>query len=229
MYVLHIANKNYSSWSLRPWVMMRMSAIPFEERLHPFNPNGPSRDAFLEFSPTAQVPCLHDGERVIWESLAILEYLADRHEGLWPGDPDAKAFARSAAMEMSTGFSVLRQSCPMSIGMRIKLASIGAPLRQELSRLSAVFEEGLDRFGGPFLTGEAFTIVDAMYCPVAWRVRSYDLPVTKTALTYGETLRALAPMREWEAAALAERFREPSHDLDIASLGEVLEDRRVQV
>lgn len=229
MYVLHIANKNYSSWSLRPWVMLHMAGVEFEERLHPFNSDGPSRERFLQFSPTAQVPCLHDGEMVVWESLAILEHLAERHDGFWPADAAARAFARSVSAEMAAGFFALRGQCPMSVGVRVRLHGISAALQRDLDRLDSLFNEGLNRFGGPFLAGEAFTIADAMYCPVAWRIRSYGLPLSEAALAYAARLRALEPMKAWEAAALAETFREPGHDEEIAALGEVIEDRRVAV
>lgn len=228
MYVLHIANKNYSSWSLRPWVMLKMAGIAFEERLHPFNPDGPSREKFLAFSPTGQVPCLHDAEHVVWESLAILEHLAERHGGFWPSEPGARAFARSVSAEMAAGFFALRQDCPMSIGVRVRLGEHSPKLRRDLSRLDALFSEALDRFGGPFLTGAAFSVADAMYCPVAWRIRSYDLPLSDAALSYAERLRGLEPMKAWEADALAETFREPDHDAEIAALGTVVEDRRVR-
>lgn len=229
VYVLHIANKNYSSWSLRPWVMLHMAGIAFEERLHPFNPEGSSRERFLEFSPTGQVPCLHDGPLLIWETLAILEHLAERHDGLWPLDRAARAFARSVSAEMAAGFFALRAQCPMSVGVHVRLSALSEPLSADLSRLDALFREGLSRFSGPFVAGNRFTIADAMYCPVAWRIRSYDLPLSQAALAYAGRLRALDPMKAWEAAALAERFREPLHDAEIAALGEVTEDRRVPV
>lgn len=229
MYILHIANKNYSSWSLRPWVMMHMAGLGFEERLHPFNPDGPSRERFLAFSPTGQVPCLHDGGAVVWESLAILEYLAERHAGLWPGDAGARAFARSVSAEMASGFFALRGDCPMSVGVKVRLSAMSDRLRRDIDRVDALFNEGLRRFGGPFLTGERFSIADAMYCPVAWRINSYDLPLSPSALAYAARLRALEPMKAWESAALAETFREPGHDAEIAALGQVIEDRRIRV
>ncbi|MCR9128505.1 MAG: glutathione S-transferase family protein [Alphaproteobacteria bacterium] len=229
MYVLHIANKNYSSWSLRPWVMLHMAGVAFEERLHPFSPEGPSRDRFLGFSPTGQVPCLHHAGQVVWESLAILEYLAERHDGFWPSDPAARAYARSISAEMAAGFFALRGQCPMSVGVRVRLNAISEALQRDLDRLDGLFNEGLERFGGPFLAGDAFTIADAMYCPVAWRIRSYDLPLSEAALAYAARLRQLGPMKAWEAAALAETFREPGHDEEIAALGAVIEDRRVAV
>lgn len=209
--------------------MLKMAGVAFEERLHAFTPDGPSRERFLAFSPTGQVPCLHDGDLVVWESLAILEHLAERHERFWPQDPTARAFARSASAEMSAGFFALRGECPMSVGVRVKLRSHSERLRQDLRRLDQIFTQGLERFGGPFLAGETFTVVDAMFCPVAWRIRSYDLALSEPALAYAQRLRALEPMKAWEAAALAETFREPGHDEEIAALGELIEDRRVAV
>jgi len=229
MYILHIANKNYSSWSLRPWVMLHMAGVAFEERLHPFNPGGSNRERFQEFSPTGLVPCLHDGDLAVWEALAILEHLAERHGGFWPADRAARAFARSVSAEMATGFQALRGQCPMSVGVRVRLNTISKALQRDLDRLDSLFNEGLDRFGGPFLAGEAFTIADAMYCPVAWRIRSFNPPLSQAALDYAERLRQLAPMKAWEEAALAETFREPGHDEEIAALGELIEDRRVAV
>lgn len=209
--------------------MLHMAGVGFEERLHPFTPDGPSRERFLKFSPTGQVPCLHDGELVIWESMAIMEHLAERHGGLWPADPAARAFARSASAEMAAGFTALRGRCPMSVGVRVRLTELSVELKRDLERLDGVFSEGLNRFGGPFLAGDGFTIVDAMYCPVAWRIRSYDLPLSQAALAYAERLRQLPPMKAWEADALSETFREPGHDREIEALGTLIEDRRVAV
>lgn len=227
MYTLHIANKNYSSWSLRPWIMLRMAGVAFQENLHPFNPDGPSRPDFLTFSPSGQVPVLEDEAVKVWDSLSILEYLAERHDGFWPVDGEARAWARSASAEMHSGFSALRGQCAMSVGIQVRLARIDAALQADLDRLAALWEEGLDRFGGPFLAGLEFTSVDAMFAPVAFRIRSYELAVGERAQAYAARLLALPAMADWEAAALAERFREPHHDAEIAAMGEILEDRRV--
>src|SRR5690349_9794152 len=117
MYTLYIANKNYSSWSLRPWLLMRQLGIPFEERLVPF---GHGAGGFRTFSPTGKVPCLVDGDTVVWDSLSIVEYLADRHPGVWPAEPKARAWARSAAAEMHSGFAALRERCTMNLGIRVR-------------------------------------------------------------------------------------------------------------
>lgn len=234
MYTLHIANKNYSSWSLRPWVMMKVAGIAFDEQLHPFKDvKEPGADgtansaAFRVFSPAGKVPCLHDGDLVVWESLAILEYLAERHEGLWPADRKARSFARSLATEMAAGFFALRGDCPMSVGVQVRLHGRSESLERDLMRLDDAWHAGLDAFEGPYLAGDRFTIVDAMFCPVAWRIATYDLPLSETSLGYAQRLRDLPAMREWEREALAETFRETGHDLEIASLGTLIRDRRV--
>ena len=175
MYQLFIANKNYSSWSLRPWVLMRERGIAFEEVLRPFVEGG-SHAAFVAFSPTGKVPCLLDGGTVVWDSLAIVEYLAERHAGVWPADPLARAWARCAAAEMHSGFGVLRNECSMTVGLRLELHRVSDGLRSELARLEELWGEGLARFGGPFLAGAAFTAVDAFFVPVAGRHVSGTLP-----------------------------------------------------
>ncbi len=164
MYRLHIANKNYSSWSLRPWVLMRARDIPFEERLTPFA-DGSSHAAFRAFSPTGKVPCLTDGDIVVWDSLGIAEYLADRHPGLWPEAPNARTWARCAAAEMHSGFGALRDFCGMNCGLRVRLHAMPEPLLRDLERLQELWAEGLERFGGPFLAGPVFTTVDAFFAP----------------------------------------------------------------
>jgi glutathione S-transferase len=166
MYDLYIANKNYSSWSLRAWVLMRELTIAFREHLVPFGQESSWR-AYRKISPTGNVPCLVDGEIVVWDSLAITEYLAERHPAVWPSFAAARAWARSAAAEMHSGFSELRSRCSMSCGQRVRLNECPAVLERDIARLGAVWNEGLRRFGGPFLAGEAFTAVDAFYAPMA--------------------------------------------------------------
>ena len=225
MYTLYIANKNYSSWSLRPWVLMRTLGIPFEERLVPFG-SGDAPHDFRTFSPNGKVPCLHDGDAVVWESLAIVEYLAERHEGVWPADALPRAFARSAAAEMHAGFGALRQICSMTCGLRVRLHRIEPPLRTDLERLQALWQEGLRRFAGPFLAGGAFSAVDAFFAPVAFRIQTYGLPLAPAALAYSERLLALAPMRSWYAEALAEPWRDEAHEHQTLTVGTVTDDLR---
>jgi glutathione S-transferase len=225
MYTLWIGNKNYSSWSLRPWVLMRALGIAFEERLTPF-PSGPSWELFRRFSPTGKVPCLHDGATVVWDSLAIAEYLAERHAGVWPSDGAARAWARCAAAEMHSGFAALRNRCSMSCGVRIELPPVTADLAADLRRIDELWGEGLARFGGPFLAGTAFTAVDAFYAPVAFRAQTYALPLGAAARAYVERLLALPAMRAWYDEALAERFRDLPHEVELAALGRQVADFR---
>lgn len=202
MYRLHIANRNYSSWSLRPWLLLRERDIPFEERLHGFL-NGSSRSAFRAFSPSGTVPCLEDGARFIWDSLAIVEYLAERHPGIWPLDSGSRAWARSAAAEMHAGFDALRGTCPMSCGVRVRLRELPDQLCADLVRLQELWQDGLDRSGGPFLAGSEFSAVDAFFAPVAFRVQTYGLELDPASRAYAQRLLELDGMQEWYAAALA--------------------------
>jgi glutathione S-transferase len=223
---LYIANKNYSSWSLRPWVLMQVLAIPFNEALVPLQA-GSCWDAYRSFSPNGLVPCLHDGERVIWESLAIVEYLAEKHQDVWPQDSDARAWARCAAAEMHAGFSILRNECAMNCGVRVQLDSISPGLQDNLNRLNELWGEGLKRFGGPFLAGDSFCAVDAFFAPVAFRVQTFNLPLSKTAWAYAQRLLDLDAMRRWYEEALVEPWREPSHEKDVLNVGVVKQDLRV--
>ena len=226
MYRLDIANKNYSSWSLRPWVLLRTLGIPFGERLHRFPDDRPSYAGFRAFSPTGLVPVLHDDDLPVWESLSIVEYLAERHKGVWPEDPRARAWARSAVAEMHAGFSNLRSICDMNCGIRVRLNAFPDALKRDLARLEELWGDGLDRFGGPFLAGAAFSAADAFFCPVAFRVQTYDLPLAGRAAAYVQRLLALPAMRDWYDAALKEDFREPGHEASAKASGEWLEDRR---
>ena len=222
MYQLYIANKNYSSWSLRPWVLMQQLQIPFEEMLVPFA--GP--DDFRAFSPTGKVPCLIDGGTVVWDSLAITEYLAERFPEVWPADAAARAWARCAAAEMHSGFSDLRNTCTMNCGVRVRLSAFPASLKSDIARIDALWTEGLVRFGGPFLAGSAFTAVDAFFAPVAFRVQTYGLELSPMARQYAARLLALAPMQTWYVAALSEPWREAGHEQELAQAGSVLQDLR---
>jgi len=177
MYKLHIANKNYSSWSLRPWLLMSELSIPFEEIISPF-PSGSSWETFRNFSPTGLVPCLEDNGQVVWDSLAIAEYLADKGNKVWPEARAAKTWARCASAEMHSGFFNLRSACAMSCGIRIELSEISAGLQKDLDRLDELWQQGLNEFGGPFLAGDEFTNVDAFFAPVAFRIRTYGLKLS---------------------------------------------------
>ncbi len=223
MYKLYIANKNYSSWSLRPWALMRELAIPFTEQLEPFG------GAYKTFSPSGRVPCLVDGDTVVWDSLAIAEYLAERHPGVWPGDAGARAWARCAAAEMHSGFQALRDRCSMNCGVRVQLRDMPEPLARDIARIGELWTDGLARFGGPFLAGAAVTAVDAYFAPVAFRVQSYGLVLPEAAAAYAKRLLALPSMQAWYAAGLAEPWREPGHEDEVARTGTLLEDLRAAV
>lgn len=230
MYTLYIANKNYSSWSLRPWVLLSELGIPFKEHRVTFLPGGTgaSWHSFRQFSPVGTVPCLHDGDTQVWDSLAITEYLAERHPGVWPADASARAWARCAAAEMHSGFTALRSHCPMNCGLRACLPDPLPPaLQANLARIDELWSEGLSRFGGPFLAGHAFGAVDAFYAPVAFRTQTHGLALGAAAAAYAQRLRELPSMQRWYADALRESDRDPVHEQEVARSGSVLEDLRM--
>jgi glutathione S-transferase len=228
MYVLHIANKNYSSWSLRAWMLLTELGIPFEERQHIFPSDGPSYPEFRRFSPTGFVPVLDDGDIKVWDSLAIALHVAEAHPDVWPADRTARAWARSAAAEMHSGFGRLRDSCGMNVGIRARTPEITAGLKDDLARLDELWGDGLDRFGGPFLAGAKFTAVDAFFCPIAFRVQSYNLPLAERSRTYVQRLLALPGMQSWAKAGIAETSREPKHEAETTLAHEVIEDLRAK-
>ena len=195
-YTLITANRNYSSWSLRPWVLMKALNLPFEDRIEPFAAAS-NYAAFRSFSPTGQVPALIDGDRIVWDSLGITLYLADRHAGVWPADEAARAFAQ----------------CAVALG-------------RDIARLRELWEEGLDRFGGPFLAGSVFTAIDAFYAPVAFRVRTYGLDVGPAGQSWVDHMLAHPAMKQWEDEALAESWREESHEAEIGAAGRIIADYR---
>lgn len=225
MYELFIANKNYSSWSLRPWLLMRQLGLPFAERLLRFGDDA-AWAGLRALSPAGKVPCLRDGELVVWESAGITEYLAERHAGVWPTQPRARAWARCAAAEMHAGFAALRAECSMSCGIRVQLHTRSAALERDLARLGALWNEGLARFGGPFLAGPEFSAVDAFFAPVAFRAQTYGLRFAGAAAAYPALLLALPAMQAWYAEALAETWRDPAHDDEIRATGTTLADLR---
>jgi glutathione S-transferase len=224
-YTLITANRNYSSWSLRPWLLMRALGIAFEDRIEPFlQPDNYA--AFRAFSPSGQVPVLLDGTRTVWDSLGIVLYLAERHAGVWPVDEDARAWAQSASAEMHGGFGAIRNAYTMNVGVRVAPAPPSDALARQIARLGELWAEGLAQFGGPWLAGEAFTAVDAFYAPVAFRVRTYGLDVGEAGAAWVARLLAHPAMREWEDAALAESWREVSHEDELAAAGSLLADYR---
>jgi glutathione S-transferase len=225
MYTLHIANKNYSSWSLRPWALLRELKIPFTENLIPFHREA-EWAAYRRIAPNGKVPCLVDGDITVWESLAIVEYLAERHAGIYPEATDARAWSRSACAEMHAGFTELRNRCSMSCGVRVQLHDATAALTQDLSRIGALWNDGLEQFGGPFLAGAAFTAVDAFFAPVVFRLQTYGLTLDSAPMAYAARMLELASLRAWYEQGLREPWRDGAHDEEIARHGQVMQDLR---
>ena len=210
-YTLYIGNKNYSTWSLRAWALLKVTGIPFrEQRLALYRPDTSAR--IREVSPSRRVPCLHDGDTVVWDSLAIAEYLAERHPGIWPGDALARAWARSAAAEMHSGFARLRDELSMDVRLRASRTP-SAAAAADIARVLELWAEGRARFGrgGEFLCG-AFSAVDAFYCPVAFRFQTYGVALDASAAAYARDLLALPALQEWAAAAARESEPIPGVD-----------------
>ena len=201
---LYIGNKNYSSWSFRPWIAMRVKEIDFEEILVPFE-DEIGNPKFKEFSPTGQVPCLVDGDLTVWESLAILEYIADRfpEANLWLNEISARAVARSAANEMHSGFNHLRNECHMNIRREPSTIEVSDGVRKEVARVEQLWAECLEKSGGPFLFGE-FTNADAMFAPVVNRLEVYRLSNHEAVQAYTNAIKSLPAWQEWETASRAE-------------------------
>ncbi|MCI5070393.1 glutathione S-transferase family protein [Acidovorax sp.] len=222
MLKLYIGNKNYSSWSMRPWVLLRQAGIAFEEvrvRFDSFEANSEFKRAIGAVNPTGKVPVLVHGDLVVWDTLAIAEYVAETHpdKKLWPTDPKARAGARSICAEMHSGFTALRSNCPMNI--EAHLPDTGALLwrdkagvRADVQRLVDMWTALLDEHGGPLLFGE-FTVADAYFAPVCMRLHTYGLPVPTHIAAYVDRVRALPGVKAWIDEALAEKdflaFEEP--------------------
>ncbi|MBX9643039.1 MAG: glutathione S-transferase family protein [Novosphingobium sp.] len=223
-YTLITANRNYSSWSLRPWLLMKVLGIPFAERLEPFT-RPDNYELFRKFSPTGQVPLLIDGARKIPDSLGIALYLAERHPGVWPTDEEARIFAQGAVCEMHGGFGHLRNDCTMNVGVRVTPRPMSEGLIRNVARVREIFETGLARFEGPWLAGAEFSAADAFYAPVAFRIRTYGLDVGQ-GQAWADHVLAHPAMLEWEAAALAESWREATHEAELAATGVVTADFR---
>jgi glutathione S-transferase len=203
---LVIGNKNYSSWSFRPWIAMRVLGIPFDEKVIPLYEPG-SREQILQYSPAGKVPVLVNGQHVIWESLAILEYLAEHfpQAGLWPHEASARAHARAIAAEMHAGFQPLRKNCPMNMWLPPKARAQPDDVVGNVQRIDALWADCRKRFGqgGPFLFG-GFGAADAMYAPVVSRFHTYGISVGASARAYMAAVMALPAWQEWRRAALAE-------------------------
>ena len=205
---LVIGNKNYSSWSMRPWLAMRASGIAFEEVFIPlYTDNAADKDRILSFSRAGKVPSRVDGDITAWDSLSIIEYLAERfpEAKLWPQDRAARAHARSISAEMHSGFLPLRSECGMNLHRPVGAVTLSADARANIARIEEIWTECRGRYGraGPFLFG-AFTAADAMYAPVVHRFRTYAIELAPLAQAYMETMMALPAFAEWTRAGLAE-------------------------
>lgn len=219
---LYIGNKNYSSWSMRPWVLLRQAAISFDEvrvRFDSFDPGSEFKRAMGPVSPTGKVPVLVDGDLIVWDTLAIAEYVAETwpDRQLWPANAQARARARSVCAEMHSGFSALRSHCPMNI--EADLAETGALIwrdqagvRADVQRLVEMWSALLEEHGGPMLFGQ-FSVADAYFAPVCMRLHTYGLPVPAPIQAYVDRVRALPGVKAWIEEALAEKdfldFEEP--------------------
>lgn len=208
MLQLVIGNKNFSSWSLRPWLLLKQAGLPFREipvRLR----QADTKAQILAHSPSGKVPALIDGDLTVWDSLAICEYLAEKaslnHVDLWPADPKARAEARSVSAEMHSGFAALRQQMSMEVAASRPGEGQTPEVLADVARIAALWTSCRERFAaaGPFLFGD-FSVADAMYAPVAFRFHTYGVELPPLAAAYRDTLLALPAMQEWAAGARAE-------------------------
>ncbi|WP_454289112.1 glutathione S-transferase family protein [Rhizobium arsenicireducens] len=205
-FILYIGNKNYSSWSFRPWMALSGCGIPFEERLIPFDFDA-GNPKFKDISPTGRVPVLHHGSLRVWESLSIIEYAAELFPdaGLWPTDSGDRAMARSVSMEMLSGFRALRGACPMNMRREVREIDLPEGVDEEVARIETIWRDMRRRSGGPFLFG-AFSAADAMYAPVVNRFRVYDLVKQAETLDYMQAMEDHPAWIAWRDAALAETW-----------------------
>jgi glutathione S-transferase len=212
---LVIANKNYSSWSLRAWLLLREAGIPFEEEMVRFG-DAQFAQRILQYSPAGRVPVLIDGDLVVWDSLAIAEYLAEKfpEKKLWPDGRPVRARARSLCAEMHAGFSALRSRMPMNCDASLPLGLLEIAVQRDVDRMIAMWGDARAAYGeeGPFLFGR-FSVADAYFAPVVWRFVTYAIELPPVARAYVATMTGLAPMQEWLASARAEQefvaFDEP--------------------
>lgn len=215
MPTLVIANKCYSSWSLRPWLLMKQLRVAFDEILIPLDlPD--TKEKVLKHSPAGKVPILIDGDVTVWESLAIMEYVGEAFSApVWPEDRAARAMARSVAAEMHAGFQGLRSACPMNLGRKYAPKDRGAAVARDVARFSDIVRQARDRFGaqGPFLFG-AFSAADAMYAPLATRLDTYSIVLDPETRAYVDAVLALPAFQEWRAAALQESWIVDADEVD---------------
>jgi glutathione S-transferase len=204
---LVIGNKNYSSWSMRPWLALKANGIAFEEVLIPLYTGDADKRRLLGFTPSGKVPALIDGDITVWDSLAIIEYLAERfpQAQLWPLDRASRAHARSISAEMHSGFAALRNECGMNLHRPVGAKPLSENARADIARVQQIWSDCRDRHGsgGPYLFG-AFSGADAMFAPVVHRFRTYAIEVTPSARDYMSAMSSLPAFEQWTSAALAE-------------------------
>ena len=207
MLKLVIGNKNYSSWSMRPWLALRAKNIAFEEVFIPLYTNQADKDRLLSFSRSGKVPALIDGDVTVWDSLSIIEYLAEKfpEAGLWPEDRATRAHARSISAEMHSGFMALRNECGMNLHRPVRAVALSADAQANVARIQEIWAGCHARYGknGPFLFG-SFSGADAMFAPVVHRFRTYAIPVAKDVQPYVDAMMSLAAFQEWTRDGLAE-------------------------
>ncbi|WP_262296561.1 glutathione S-transferase family protein [Microvirga sesbaniae] len=215
MPTLVIANKCYSSWSLRPWLLMKQLGVAFDEITIPLDlPDTKAR--VLKHSPAGKVPILIDGDVTVWESIAIMEYVGDAFGApVWPEDRKARAMARSIAAEMHSGFSALRSACPMNLGKKFARRDRGEAVDRDVARFSEIVRQSRERFGagGPFLFG-AFSAADAMYAPLATRLDTYSIALDATTQAYVDAILSLPAFESWRAAAMTEEWVVTADEVD---------------
>lgn len=213
MFDLYIGNKNYSSWSLRPWLLMKHFGIPFTE--HMVSVAGREYNAALKpLAGNARVPCLHDDGFQVWESIAIAEYLAERHPQMWPADSKARARARSVSAEMHAGFGALRTAMPMNLKLKLKGKPAAPAVQRDIDRIVEIWEEARTQFAsgdGPWLFGD-FSVADAMFAPIVWRLHVYNVPLPPVAAAYRDAMLAHPAMQEWYAAGIRETEAHAHYD-----------------
>ena len=204
---LVIGNKNYSSWSMRPWLALRANDIPFEEIFIPLYTGAADKQRILDFSHAGKVPILVDGEVTVWDSLAIIEYIAERfpEKRLWPEHPADRAHARAVSAEMHSGFAALRNECGMNLHRPVRAIELSGDARANIARIEEIWADCRKRYGqsGPFLFG-SFGAADAMFAPVVHRFRTYAVAVRQETQAYMDTMMALPAFAEWTKAGLAE-------------------------
>ena len=209
-YKLIIGNKTYSTWSLRPWLVLKHFGIPFEEILVKLDLPGTTAE-ILKYSPSGRVPALIDGQITVWESLAILEYLYESHPEIYPKNRELRSLARSLSNEMHAGFAKMREL--LNFNAKKKFPGFDwSAASKDITRIAELWESALKVSGGPYLCGE-FSVADAMFAPVAGRFVTYDVQLSGAAAAYAARIMDLPAMREWYAGAMKEDFEAPLHEL----------------